>query len=241
MDQVLDHIDALLQQEKKYQCVDYINMPRTPKCSSKSDLVNLLEEVANVVTDKSFSSSTVEKSPSMASFQGVEEMNQPDMLEQLSSKDYRFWRSQMYDWSCLVCDTFSIDREVAAVSFSILDRYVAKEDAESKNPITRSDFQLFSMTSLYLAIKILEPYPRKLGVEALVDMSRGFYSKEDITSTENDILTSLNWLVNPPTSLAFSRLYWELLPASDVTERMQHASAALTEMAIVDGFFLSIK
>ena len=98
----------------------------------------------------------------------------------------------MFDWACMVVDSFGMDRQNVALSMDLLDRYVAHElartDVASLPAVTRDDFQLFSMTTLYMAVKILEPFPRKITVQALVDMSRGFYSEIDIQVTEREIL-----------------------------------------------------
>jgi hypothetical protein len=96
------------------------------------------------------------------------------------------------------------------------------------------------MTSLYLVIKITVPYPRKLGVEALVDMSRGFYSSEDITLTERDILKALEWHVHPPTAMGFCRLYWSFLPQEPSVD-MQMTCATMTDITVADPLFVSFK
>ena len=77
---------------------------------------------------------------------------------------FALWRQQMYDWSCLVVDKYHIHRECVTLSFNLLDRYICYELSSSSScspqrspspPITRDDYQLFSMTCLYIAIKLL--------------------------------------------------------------------------------------
>jgi Cyclin, N-terminal domain len=144
-----------------------------------------------------------------------------------------YWRQQMLDWACMVVDSFQMDRDLVAISFGYLDRFVAAEDL---NDLVRDDFQLYSMTCLYLAIKLHEPYPRKLGLEALVDMSRGFYSAADIESTESDICKRLGWHLSPPTASEFAQLFSEVLLTSQ--PRCQRTCATLTELALADPWFL---
>ncbi|CAB9516040.1 diatom-specific cyclin [Seminavis robusta] len=157
-----------------------------------------------------------------------------------------FWRQQMLDWSYLVMDSFGIDREVVAVSFNLLDRYVA-EEMKSPIKITREDFQLFSMTSLFIGVKLLESFPRKLTANALVDMSRGFYASEDIVHTEKEILKTLGFYLNPTTTIGFCRLYWDMFPASSSSSSpfpsfgFKANCQSMAEAALADDFFMTKK
>jgi len=222
------------------------------------------------------SSSALGKSASEASFRDVREERDAKFAEHENAayelqhhqhrarkcENYRFWRQQMFDWACMVVDSFGMDREIVNIAFNLLDRYVSKEEQEvwsassssSSGPtivdepapedITRDDYQLFAMTCLYLAVKIIQPYPRKIGIEALVDMSRGFYTQEDICVTERDILKSLNWRINPTTSVAYARLYWQIFPqvsSEALKEQMVVTSTTLTEIAVADSFFVTHK
>ena len=267
MQEVKDSISALVQQELRYTCPDYLSVAAirsssteaagttttTQHCATTPNndhhWVNMVEEFASVVTDPhltgsasmSLSETTLpmgKKSISMKDVRDVDNV-MTMTLDARTCESFRFWRQQMFDWACLVVDSFGMDREVVAVSFSLLDRYMARESARpGADEITRDDFQLFSMTSLYLAVKMLEPYPRKIGVEALVEMSRGFYTEDDIAVTEREMLVSLEWLVNPPTALSFTRLLWSLFPGH-VPSSALLTSATLTEIAVADSFFVS--
>jgi hypothetical protein len=146
------------------------------------------------------------------------------------------WRHQMFDWACIVVDSFQIDREVVAIAFSILDRYIAIE-SQSDYPIEREDFQLFTIVSLYIAAKTSMSF-KKLSVEILIDMSRGFYTDEDITLTERDILMALSWAVNPPTVMAFCRLYMQLFP-TDLSFAVEGTCQYLSDLATADSYFCS--
>lgn len=237
MDETQEIIAVLLGQEQRhYVCADYLPKEKQ-ESPTNVDLVHLLEECANVVTDYK---ATVPRSPSAVSLRGIQDVRENEHTMP-SVDSFGFWRQQMFDWACMVVDSFGMDREIVAISFNILDRFVAKETSKPATPaITRDDFQLFSMTSLYLAVKIMEPYPRKLGVEAMVNMSRGFYSQEDIVATEKDILASLNWHVHPTTAVGFCRLVWTLLPFVPSVD-LQLACATMTEIAVADPFFISFR
>jgi len=247
MDELTERITVLLTQEQAhYRCRDYM-----PKESVVSDtpiveqekLVSMVEECASLVTDTTRHRNTFTKSSSELSLTDVQHLKQQDKTPEVqkTEQSFGFWRQQMFDWACMVVDSFHMDREVVAVSFNLLDRFVAMESSKPKAPkITRDDFQLFSMTCLYTAIKILEPYPRKLGVQALMDMSRGFYNEQDIVVTEQEILKSLQWYVNPTTAIGFARLFGALLPTAPSAE-MQMTYATITEIAVADPFFISYK
>jgi hypothetical protein len=246
MEETRDQIAVLLHQEQhQYACSDYMAHERAATVPASPDFMNMLEECANVVNDLSFGpKNPAEKPPfnKVPSAVCVRELVEPVTAASKPKQQpaFGYWRQQMFDWACMVVDSFVMDREVVAMSFSILDRYIAKESSGSSASITRNDFQLFSMTCLYLVIKITVPYPRKLGVEALVDMSRGFYSSEDIALTERDILKAVQWHVHPPTAMGFCRLYWSFLPQEPSAE-MQMTCATLTEITVADPLFVSHK
>jgi len=166
---------------------------------------------------------------------GEEERPENNDEEEEEEENHFQWRSQMLEWSFQVIDQFGIDREVVAVAFNIFDRYVAKES--SGHPFTIEDYQLLSMTSLFVAVKILGSYPRKISIKALVAMSRGYYCEDDIRHTELDLLGVLGWRVNPPTALAFCRLFAELLDLSDLDTICRH----VTEKAVNEPLLLGKK
>lgn len=239
MEESRDQIAVLLHQEQhQYACSDYITHDRAPTIPASVDLLNMLDDLS-FSPRESVENLPISKVPSAVC---VRDLMEPvtATTKPKEKQAFRYWRQQMFDWACTVVDSFEMDRDVVAMSFSILDRFIAKEASGSSTAITRHDFQLFSMTSLYLVIKITVPYPRKLGVEALVDMSRGFYSSEDITFTERDILKALEWHVHPPTAMGFCRLYWSFLPQEPSID-MQMTCATMTDITVADPLFVSHK
>jgi hypothetical protein len=269
MEETRDQIAVLLRQERaQYSCADYMAEERARAVDTS--VMDMLQECAAVVSDLSvrdtYIASTssspamvktadgVVKSPSAVC---VRELESPTTesnrsTNRSSSGDttttnptktlptFGFWRQQMFDWACMVVDSFGMDRDVVAHAFSILDRFIGSQSSRSRNTISRDDFQLYCMTCLYLAIKVMIPYPRKLGVQALVDMSRGFYSPEDIAVTEMDILTKLQWHIHPPTAIGFCRLFWTLFPVEPSFD-MQMTCATLTEITVQDSLFVAYK
>lgn len=252
MDEIRERLCCLVEQEKKnYLCSDYI----TPQANNNIETNNNVVQVAKVVADLAMFTDTdditptgVNKSPSAVCVRDLA----PDTTtnnstsssfvrdgESADASVVGFWRQQMLNWSNVVIDSFGIDREVVAVGFNILDRYVGKE-VQSGVPITREDFQLFCMTSLYIAVKILESYPRKLTADALVEMSRGFYAGEDILHTEREILKVLGWYLSPTTAIGYCRIFWDMIPVP-VTHEFQTNCQVLAELALGDPYFLTKK
>lgn len=128
------------------------------------------------------------------------------------------WRRKICEWSFEVVDHFGFDREVVSIALNYLDRVVADTTSKTGASVPRKEFQLAAVTTLYLAIKLhgetdaREGAPRKLRINAFVELSRGLFSIETIETTERSILAALEWRVNPPTTVAFIASLLRLLP-----------------------------
>lgn len=145
----------------------------------------------------------------------------------------------MSTWAYQAIDTFGLDRQLVAIAFNMLDRYLSRE-LKDGDDFEREDFQLYAMTCLYIAVKILEP-TKKLSIPALIDMSRGYYCAEDISETEMEILEVLEWRINGPTPLAFVEEVVTVVIPTDLSNDFMHSCQELTEMAVRDEFFVSFK
>jgi Cyclin, N-terminal domain len=142
------------------------------------------------------------------------------------------WRRKLCEWCYEVVDHFGFDREVVAIALNYLDRVVAIKVKSSQDPISKREFQLVAVTSLYVAIKLhgenetTDSPRRKLKIDAFVELSRGFFQVEIIEATESNILSALNWHVNPPTMLRFISTFLCLLPQWTPAEHpTPHANA----------------
>jgi hypothetical protein len=88
----------------------------------------------------------------------------------------------------------------------------------SNTSITKREFQLLAVTSLYMAIKIhgetdcIQGPRRKLKIDAFYELSRRQFEVEIIENTERYILRALNWNVNPPTSFRYIATLLSLCP-----------------------------
>mmetsp|Transcript_631 Transcript_631/g.1164 ORF Transcript_631/g.1164 Transcript_631/m.1164 type:complete len:377 (-) Transcript_631:122-1252(-) len=151
-----------------------------------------------------------------------------------------YCREQIVEWSFRVVDYFRIDREVVAVSLSMLDRFLAICECD------RSTFKLAATTTLNLSVKLL--HPCKLGeLGILSDLSRGEFDMHDVACMERHILQLLQWKLHPPTPIAFSTLLLDYifshqslnLSATDVDD-LYDISSFFTELALCDYYFVGV-
>jgi|EP00979_Chaetoceros_neogracilis_P003059 hypothetical protein len=113
-------------------------------------------------------------------------------------------RVRMVEWCFQVVDFAKLGRETVNLAMSLLDRYLSVSCADAHEVIlSRQKYQLASMTTLFLAIKMIE----KTFVNASVfaELSRGSFTAADILSMETSILEALKWRVNGPTTHSFLR------------------------------------
>lgn len=216
-----DSLATLLQQERagSYKCVDYLSMKEW-----KLNVYDLLEK--NRLNGNS-------NGP-----QDMELSSEPQCPAETQIDDY--CREQIVEWSFRVVDYFHIDREVVVLSLSMLDRFLAICKCD------RSTFKLAATTTLHVAVKLL--HPCKLGeLGILSDLSRGEFDMKDVALMEKHILRSLNWLLHPPTSIAFCNLlldYFfsshniEMVP-TDI-EDLYDISSFFTELAVCDYYFIGL-
>jgi hypothetical protein len=133
------------------------------------------------------------------------------------------WRRRLCEWMFEVVDHFSFDREVVSVASDYLDRSASLVcgSEEGGKVLSKREYQLYAVTSLYLAIKVhgemdgTSGQRLKLRISAFQDLSRGFFSVETIEAKERDLLSLFQWRVNPPTSVQFVSHFLRLLPEWD--------------------------
>lgn len=112
-------------------------------------------------------------------------------------------RLKMTQWSYQVIDYIKFRRETVSIAMNYLDRFLSSGCARAKKVMTcRKEYQLASMTCLFIAIKINEPV--MIDMTLLTDLSKGIYTPSDFSRMETDILFGLNWLVNGPTAQSFA-------------------------------------
>jgi hypothetical protein len=263
----VDRLKVMLHQEvTHYSCPDYFapdyvvrSAPkaRSPTAAPSSPCQSTMDQCSELVSELSLNSSSKELASSPndvkarleASASIDSKTRGPSPIPTVMSGDVLLipsWRAQMCTWAYTVSKTFGFSRTFVAIAFDYLDRYLAKELLQSWDvKITRQDFQLFSMTALYLAVKLNSDSngtTDRLDLATLIDMSRGFFSLQDFEDTELDILEALDWRVSPPTANCFLTEMWALLKKNG--SRINNfdwisTSRHLLEQSIVDAYFCS--
>lgn len=129
-------------------------------------------------------------------------------------------RTKMCQWCEQVVDFCNFDRDTVSVSMALLDRFLSASLVAGRSPqphpravdarLCRKEYQLASMTALYIAVKLSEPV--EMDTELVSELSRGCYSARDVADMEMDMLDALGWKVNGPTPAVFLAYFLALLP-----------------------------
>ena len=129
-------------------------------------------------------------------------------------------RRKMSEWSYNFVDHFKFDREVVSVTMNYLDRMSVSTAIKTKGPVTTDEYQLTAVAALYLAVKLhgetdaVEGGPRKQPIKTYVQLCRGLFTVETIGAKEREILSTLDWHVNPPSTICFIASFLRFLPDS---------------------------
>ena len=133
----------------------------------------------------------------------------------------------------MVANTCScvVDREVVSIALYYLDKSANHWIDNSPTLITKKEYQLLAVTSLYMAFKVhgetecSQSQRRKLKIDAFCELSRKQFDVAMIEETERYILRALNWDVNPPSALKYISTFLSLCPRWEwSTHHVPHAS-----------------
>lgn len=78
------------------------------------------------------------------------------------------------------------------------------------NDDDENQLQLLGLTALYLACKS-DGHRSKCGLDFFVKLSSGRFTQDDVRKMEIDVMSTMQWLLNPPTPQDFSVLFATLL------------------------------
>jgi hypothetical protein len=128
----------------------------------------------------------------------------------------RVCREKMTQWCYQVTDFCKFRREAVAISISFLDRFLSSSSPRAQKALhSRKEYQLASMTTLYIAVKMFEPMV--IDASLLATISQGCYDEEDINEMEKVILHDLGWRMNGPIVQDFISHFLLFLPKSACT------------------------
>ncbi|EDV30681.1 uncharacterized protein Dana_GF14977 [Drosophila ananassae] len=145
------------------------------------------------------------------------------MLEQHPGLQPRM-RAILLDWLIEVCEVYKLHRETFYLAVDYLDRYllVARK-------VQKTHLQLIGITCLFVAAKVEEIYPPKIGEFAYV--TDGACTERDILNHEKVLLQALDWEISPITITGWLGVYMQLnannrTPASFAQMSRQKAAEA---------------
>ncbi len=122
-----------------------------------------------------------------------------------------YCRYKMAQWCFTLVDLLKLDRETVYIAMNYLDRFLSGTSSRSRRAAEDlKEYQLVSMTALYMSIKVFAP--RIVHAEELAALSRGQYNSADIIRMESDMLSELEWHINGPTAVSFVAYILTLLP-----------------------------
>ena len=142
-------------------------------------------------------------------------------------------REKMCEWSYRVCDHFHTSREIVAIAFSYLDRFIDRCSCD------RSAFKLAAMTAMYMATKVFNA--KQISIFNLAELSRGEFDVSSISEMEKIILETLEWRMNPPTSQAFIVRLCRLIPVdvSALVNGIYERAIFFAELCVFDYSFVT--
>jgi len=162
----------------------------------------------------------------------------PSMINELC-------RTKMLEWCFQVTEFGKFKRDTVVMAMSYLDLFLSSGSTRAIDSIkTRREFQLASMTTLYMALKLFEPVELKTSVFAT--LSQNTYTAKNFAEMEFDILSDLNWRVNRPTVLSFLEQFFALIPTrlarnDMVMKSLEYICKQYTELTLSDYYFVTQK
>ncbi|XP_026834330.1 G1/S-specific cyclin-E isoform X2 [Drosophila erecta] len=124
------------------------------------------------------------------------------MLEQHPGLQPRM-RAILLDWLIEVCEVYKLHRETFYLAVDYLDRYL-----HVAHKVQKTHLQLIGITCLFVAAKVEEIYPPKIGEFAYV--TDGACTERDILNHEKILLQALDWDISPITINGWLGVYMQL-------------------------------
>ncbi|XP_055540208.1 G1/S-specific cyclin-E isoform X2 [Wyeomyia smithii] len=137
---------------------------------------------------------------------------EPNMFDQHPGLQPRM-RAILLDWLIEVCEVYKLHRETYYLALNYIDRYLSRKKGQKKTHL-----QLLGISALFVAAKVEEIYPPKIGEFAYV--TDGACSEEDILREELLLLHELQWSINPVTIMGWLGLYMQIHVTNRQSERL---------------------
>mmetsp|Transcript_13990 Transcript_13990/g.18237 ORF Transcript_13990/g.18237 Transcript_13990/m.18237 type:complete len:380 (+) Transcript_13990:128-1267(+) len=198
MEELIDQLRTLLAREARYTREDYIG------CMSKSP-----DSILPAVSMNGGASTSTSKSSFTETLQSKEGNNEQQHTGGQPKKLLfgEHHRARLCEWAVEVVTYYSFPMYSVEVAMNILDRYLAKHIPSDER--TMECLHLLTLTSLYLALKLITP--QRPAPNVFVRLSRSKFTTSQMEETELKIMQGLGWLLNPPTAEEFARYYIQAL------------------------------
>ncbi|KAM8716575.1 hypothetical protein ACLKA7_003453 [Drosophila subpalustris] len=140
-------------------------------------------------------------------------------------------RAILLDWLNEVCEVYKLHRDTFYLAVDYLDRYL-----HGQREVLKTHLQLIGITCLFVAAKVEEIYPPKIGEFAYV--TDGACTEHDILQHEKILLQALGWDICPITVTGWLGVYMQLnvnnrTPASLTNIGKQAAGAGQVDDAFI--------
>lgn len=126
-------------------------------------------------------------------------------------------RAILLDWLIEVCEVYKLHRETYFLAVDYLDRFLF-----SKKNIQKTHLQLIGITCLFIAAKVEEIYPPKIGEFAYV--TDGACAESDILHQELILLQALDWKISPVTVIGWLGVYMQLNASNKTAESLSQTT-----------------
>ena len=148
-------------------------------------------------------------------------LGKPSCVKGVVSEDDR---TKMVDWCYKVVDTCQLERETVAIAMDLVDRFLSNKSSTAAMDVLgdRIQFQLLSLTALYVSIKVSQKI--SLGSDFFSVISRELYPIQDIEAMELVLLKELAWCISPPTCVQVANHVFSLLSTHVTLDRATWAA-----------------
>ena len=139
-------------------------------------------------------------------------------------------RRTMCSWCYQIVDSCSIDRSVACVGMSYLDRFMCTPSHRATSALaSRREYQLAAVCCLVVALKCRGGI--KVGTDFVADsVCRGLYDADELDGMEMDVLGALGWRLNGPSPHDYVDAIVSLLPRTACHD-VSNAASSLASSA----------
>ena len=128
--------------------------------------------------------------------------------------------------------SFALNPDTLFLTINLLDRYC------SKRIVYRRHYQLVGCTALLIAAKYGEPGKKVPHIRELANMCCHLYDEDMFTQMERHVMTTLEWVLGPPTVDAFQQI---ALDDGLYNPDLEHMARYIAEIALFHKDFVSTR